>query len=254
MKNIWQLAFIELKALLRSPLAWISLGIVIALSTWYFLNIIEHYQEIAHELMNRPRSPGVTAYVISPFYINISLFFLMIVPIYALFSIQRERLANSKRMLLLETAPLSHRQIIVGKYLGLSIFLIFITLLISALPFSLRLGADIDISVFFLSALGFWLLLCSFAAISFYLSLISKEAVIAICLSYGVLFLLRMLDWGVTQSSNEISTLEYLSSFKHFEVFTRGIFSLQSIAYFILCISLFLVLSIRHLDQQRSKV
>jgi len=241
----------ELAYLFRSPLAWIIVGIILALSAWFFLNIVERFQQVAHELMNMPRPLGVTGFIITPFYSNVSIFFLMIVPILAMHSFQRERWNG--RMTILESAPLSNTQIVLGKFLGLAFFLFVLVALLSLMPLSLKFGAPIDLRTVFLCILGLWLLLCSFAAITLFLTVISKEVVIAIALSFGVLFLLRMLDWGVDQAATEMSTLEYLSNFRHFSVFIKGFFSPVSFMYFVLTITLFLGLAVRHLNFQRER-
>ncbi len=242
----------ELAYLFRSPIAWIVMGVILALSAWFFLNLVERFQQIAHELMNMPRSPGVTGFIITPFYSNVSIFFLMIVPVLAMHSFQRERWQG--RMILLETAPLSNAHIVLGKFIGLALFLVILVLLLSLMPLSLKIGAPIDLLTLLLCVLGLWLLLCSFAAITLFLTIVSKETVIAIALSFGILFLLRMLDWGVDQAATEMSLLEYLSNFRHFNVFIKGFFSPVSLCYFILSAALFLGLAIRHLNFQRERV
>ena len=170
MRNTLMLARQELVHLLRSPLAWIILGLLLALSSWFFLNLIERFQQVAHELMNMPRTPGVTGFVIAPYFSNISLFCLMTVPILATYSIQRERW--NQRLLLLESAPLHAYEIITGKFLGICIYLLLLTLLLSLPALCLRLGAPIDLSTWTMCFIGLYLLLCSFAALSLYLSLI----------------------------------------------------------------------------------
>lgn len=252
MKKTLLIAKQELAYLFRSPLAWIVFGVILALSAWFFLNLVERFQQVAHELMNMPRAPGVTGFIITPFYSNVSIFFLMIVPILAMHCFHRERWNG--RMSILENAPLNNTHIVLGKFIGLTAFLLVLVLLLSLMPLSLKLGAAIDLRTLMLCAFGLWLLLCSFAAITLFLTVVSKEVVIAICLSFGALFLLRMLDWGVDQAATEMSALEYLSNFRHFAVFIKGFFSPVSLMYFILSITLFLALAIRHLNFERERV
>jgi len=252
MKNIFLLFKQECTYLFRSPLAWIVMAVILALSAWFFLNLVDQFQQVAHELMNMPRSPGVTGYIITPFYSNVSIFFLMIVPILAMHSFQRERWGN--RMILLETAPLASHHIILGKFFGLAAFLLVLVVLLTLMPASLILGAPIDLRTLLLCAAGLWLLLCSFTAITLFITIVSKETVIAICFSFGLLFLLRMLDWGVNQADIKMSALEYLSNFRHFTVFIKGFFSPLSLTYFILIMTFFLGLAIYHLNAQRAKI
>ena len=242
----------EFKYLLRAPLAWTVLGVILLALAWTFLAKIESFQQIAHELQNLPKSPGVTGFVITPLYSTSSIILMMIIPLLAMNSFHRERWDG--KMTLLFSAPLKSSEIVFGKFIGLSIFLAFMVFLISLMPLSLLIAAPVDVATILLSAIGLWLLLISFSAITLYLACLTKEPVISLSLSIGVLLFLWLIDWSSQSALSENSLLRYISVMKHYENFLRTKINTADIIYFVSLIGLFLSLSIRHLSQNKENI
>lgn len=242
----------EWKYLLRAPLAWTLLGVVMLIMAWVFLSQIEAFQQIAHELLNLPKSPGVTGYVITPMYSTASIILMMIIPVLALNTFHRERVDG--KMSLLASAPLSSTQIVFGKFIGLSLFLAVMVGLMSFMPLSLRLGAPIDLTTLALNAIGLWLLLISFSAITLYLACVSKEAVITLSLSIGVLLLLWLVDWNTHTGMSENGFARYVSVMKHYQNLLKSRLNSVDLIYFISLIGFFLILSVRHLNREKDRV
>ncbi len=242
----------ELKYLLRAPLAWTVLGVVLIALAWTFLTKIESFQQIAHELQNLPKSPGVTGFIITPLYSTSSIILMMIIPLLAMNSFHRERWDG--KLTLLFAAPLKSSEIVIGKFIGLSAFLAIMVLLISLMPLSLILAAPIDVVTVLLSAIGLWLLLISFSAITLYLACLTKEPVITLSLSVGILLFLWLIDLGAQGALSENSLVRYISIMKHYENFLRTKINTADLIYFVSLIGLFLSLSIRHLNQNKENV
>lgn len=242
----------EFKYLLRAPLAWTVLGVILLALAWTFLAKIESFQQIAHELQNLPKSPGVTGFVITPLYSTSSIILMMIIPLLAMNSFHRERWDG--KMTLLFSAPLKSSEIVFGKFIGLSIFLALMVFLISLMPLSLLIAAPVDVATILLSAIGLWLLLISFSAITLYLACLTKEPVITLSLSIGVLLFLWLIDWGSQSALSENSLVRYISVMKHYENFLRTKINTADIIYFVSLIGLFLSLSIRHLSQNKENI
>jgi ABC-2 type transport system permease protein len=242
----------ELKYLLHAPLAWTVLGVTLAVMAWIFLAQIEAFQQIAHELMNLPKSPGVTGFVITPLYSTASIILMMIIPLLAMNSFHRERWGG--RMSLLAAAPVTSSNIVLGKFIGLAVFLALMLGLISLMPLSLKLGAPIDLNTVLINSFGLWLLLIAFTAITLYLGCVSKEPVITLSLSIGVLLLLWLVDWSSHTSMSESIAARYVSIMKHYQNLLKARINTSDLIYFISLIGLFLALSIRHLDNERERL
>ena len=101
------------------------------------------------------------------------------------------------------------------------------------------------------SALGMLLLLATFSAIGLYLSSLTENQTIAAISTFGVLFMLWIIDWLGGSVSNGHSVLSYLSLLQHHHSMLEGVFNSSDIAYYLLLIVGFLVLTIRQLDRER---
>lgn len=242
----------ELRYLLRAPLAWTVLGVVLMIMAWIFLAQIEAFQQIAHELLNLPKSPGVTGFVVTPIYSTASIILMMIIPLLAMNSFHRERWDG--KISLLFSAPVSSLNIVLGKFIGLALFLALMVGLISLMPLSLISGAPIDLTTLFINALGLWFLLISFTAITLYLACVSKEPVITLSLSIGVLLLLWLVDWSSHSAMSESNFARYLSVMKHYQNLLKARINTSDLIYFVSLISFFLALSVRQLNNERERI
>jgi len=175
----------------------------------------------------------------------------MVVPLLTMRFISEER--RNRSIALLFSAPVSMTEIILGKYLGLLGFLLLATLLISLMPLALLLGGPLDMGLLLAMILALFLLLASFAAIGLFLSTLTIQPTIAAISTFGALLLLWIIDWAGEQVNESVTSglLEYLSILRHFESLSRGLFSSADVIYFLLFITVFLVLGIRRLDADR---
>ena len=84
------------------------------------------------------------------------------------------------------------------------------------------------------------------------MSSLTAQPTIAAMSTFGLLLLLWIVDWAGGKTEEATSgLLEYLSILRHFEAFTKGVFNSGDFIYYILFITLFLILSIRRLDGDR---
>jgi len=252
MQKIFLVAKHEFKYLLRAPLAWTVMGVVLLALAWTFLAKIESFQQIAHELQNLAKSPGVTGFIITPLYSTSSIILMMIIPLLAMNSFHRERWEG--KMTLLFSAPLKSSEIVLGKLIGLSFFLAIMVLLISLMPLSLLIAAPIDVTTVIVSATGLWLLLICFSTITLYLACVTKEPVICLSLSIGVLLFLWLIDWSTQSALSDNGLVRYISIMKHYENLLRTKINTADVIYFASLIGLFVSLSIRHLNQNKENV
>lgn len=159
---------------------------------------------------------------------------------------------RNQTLSLLFSAPVSMTEIILGKYLGVVVFLLIMLALITLMPFSLLIGGTLDFGMLASGLLGLVLLLASFAAVGLFMSTLTAQPTIAAVSSFGVLLLLWILDWAGKGRSSEAETLfGYLSILRHYESMLKGVFNSSDVIYYLLLIATFLILSIRRLDADR---
>lgn len=241
----------ELRSLFVSPMAWSILAITQLILAFIFLALVEDYIVKLPQLMMIENAPGVTERIVAPLYGAAAWVFMIVVPLLTMRLISEERRNHSLTLLL--SAPLSMSEIIFGKFLGIMLFLVIMVSLVSLMPLSLLLAGHLDFGHFVSILIALLLLIASFSAIGLYLSTLTNQPTVAAVGTYGALLLLWIIDIGSNNVANIEASglLSYLSMLRHFDALARGVFSSVDIVYFILFLSVFLVLSIRRLDADR---
>lgn len=236
----------DLKSLFSSPLAWVILAVLNLVIAYIFLRQIDAYLAVQPQLGALVNPPGITEIIVAPLFATTSMILLMVVPILSMRLLAEERRQHTLSFLV--SAPVSMTEIILGKFVGLMLFLALVIALIVAMAFSLYTGGRLDLGLLGANIAGLLLLTGSFAALGLYISSLTSHPAIAAIGGLGALVGLWVLNAAVSDPNN---MLQYLSLLNHFESFNRGLIDTRDIAYFLLFIGLFLVLAIRRLDRDR---
>jgi len=239
----------EFRSMFLSPLAWVILAVVQVILAWSFFSSVDVFFNIQSDLTTIKNAPGVTDLVVSPLFEVASIVLLMIMPLLTMRLISEEK--RNKTMSLLLSAPVSITEIVLGKYLGLLFFIVTLLFMITLMPLSLSMGTELDFIKIFSGALGLFLTLAAFGAAGLYMSSLTDNPMIAAISTFGLLLLLWMINVNSASISGDASVLGYLSLQTHFTALLRGILNTRDIAYFILFIFGFIVLTIRQLETQR---
>jgi ABC-2 type transport system permease protein len=142
-------------------------------------------------------------------------------------------------------------EIVLGKFLGLMLFVLVLVSMLMLMPLSLYLGTSPDGGKLLSIYLGMLLLLGSFSAIGLYLSSLTKNQTIAAVSSFGVLLMLWLVGRFGSSGDGLQSLLAYLSLVQHHQSMLEGVFDTSDIADYLLIIIGFLGLTIRQLDRER---
>ena len=246
---IWVIARREAGAMFLSPLAWVILGVVQVILGYMFLANLDNFFLLQPQLMQLANTPGVTDIVVTPLMQVAAIILLMVMPLVTMRSIAEEK--RNSTLSLLVSAPLGMTEIVLGKYLGLLLFIVVLISMLMLMPLSLYLGTSPDLGKLFSIYIGLLLLLGSFAAIGLYLSSLTSNQTIAAVSTFGVLLMLWIVDWIGNSVGNGQSILTWLSLLKHHQSMLEGVFDSSDIAYYLLLIGGFLGLTIRQLDRER---
>ena len=236
----------ELSMLFISPLAWILLALIQLVLSWVFLVRLDAFLEVQSQLLQIANPPGITELIISPVFAMAAIILLMVTPLLSMRLLAEER--RNHTLTLLISAPVSMTDIVIGKFLGLMVFFLAVIVLIIGLSISLRLGGALDYGLLLSNTIGLFLVTACFAALGLYISSLTAQPVIAAIGTLGVLLGLWMINLAASETDE---WLQYISLLKHFEQFNQGLIDTSSIAYFILFMVAFLVLTIRRLDGER---
>jgi ABC-2 type transport system permease protein len=252
---IFAIARKELKTLFTSPMAWAVLTFMQLILAYFFLRRVQDYMEIQAQLIQMPNPPGVTELVIAPLYLTIVTMMLFVVPLLTMRLIAEER--RNQTMVFLISAPLSMTQIVIGKFTGLTAFLLLIIGITTLMPLSLLLAGQLDFGLLASLISGVALLAACFVAIGLYASCLTVHPFIAAVVSFCILLALLLAgDAAVDGLKSRGWTIaaalaQVLSPFKNFEPFGKGVIDSYAIACLLLLMVLFLILTIRRLDAAR---
>lgn len=246
MKMILTVAGKELRSLFASPMAWVILAMLQLLLALFFTNAVGRYFEVMQGSMLPEQRMGFTAFVMPQVYGVAVLVLLTAVPLLTMRQIAEER--KNQTMVFLFSAPVSLFEIVIGKFVGLMSFISIVTALLIAMTLSMNVATDLDIAHLLTNALGLWLMAASFCALGIFMSSLTQQPIIAAIISFIALLGLIVIDNFATDPE---SPLNYLSLMRHFEPLSTGVLNSSDIAYFLLFIVTFLVLTVRRLDADR---
>jgi len=246
---IWVIARREVGAMFLSPLAWVILAVIQVILGYAFLANLDSFFLVQPQLMQLANTPGVTDIVVTPLMSFAAITLLLVMPLLTMRSIAEEK--RNATLSLLVSAPLGMTEIVLGKFLGLMLFVFVLVSMLMLMPLSLYLGTSPDTGKLLSIYIGLLLLLGSFAAIGLYLSSLTRNQAIAAISTFGVLLMLWIIDWIGGSIDSGRSVLAYLSLLQHNKAMLEGVFNTGDVAYYLLLMIGFLGLTIRQLDRER---
>ena len=250
MSAISVIGLTEFRRMFLSPLAWSILAVVQFILAWIFLlGLNEYVTQIQPMTAGMEDPPGISDLVVSALYLWAGIIMLAVMPLITMRLFAEERM--NQTLPLLTSSPLSNTQIILGKYLGVVLFVLLMVGLMSLMPLSLITSTGLDWGKLWAAIIGLVLLLASFAAAGLFLSSLTRQPVIAAVTTFGLLLFLVVLYISGNSQGTGSEVFVYLSHFGHFLSFLEGMFDSSDLIYHLLFIGGFLLLTIRKLDNDR---
>lgn len=187
------------------------------------------------------------------FYANF-FYFLFLLPALTMKSFTEERRAGTE--VLLFSSPLKLSSIVVGKFLAVSTVYLAILLLSSFYPLVAMIYGGVVWSSLICGYAGFFLWGMCCLSIGLLVSALTENQVVAMILSEGAMLLLFFLDAfkenGFIKNLPVISSIfNYLSSQDRFLGFSKGIFTLDDIIYYVVFIAAFLCITVVSIEKRR---
>ena len=252
---IFTIAAKELKGLFASPLAWMVLTAVQVISGYAFLKRLDDFLQIQPQLVQLASPPGVTELVVTPLYATTAIVLLFAVPLLGMRSIAEER--RNQTMVFLTSAPVSISQIVLGKFLGLTLFVLLIVLLVTAMPLTLATSTHLDYGLIASLCAGLILIAAAFSAVSLYISCLTTYPMAAAFGAFAALLLMILMGEAAADGLRArgwqlpAALAQVFSPLKNFEPLGKGLVDSYAIACSVLLIVFFIVLAVRRLDGRR---
>lgn len=243
--NVCLIATNELRRLFKSPLAWIILAIVQFLLAIFFYLLLSQYMQPASA------ASGLTDVVVSGMYQISGVVMLLVSPLLTMRLITEERRLGTIKLLM--SSPISITELVLGKFFGITAFYCLMLLMISLMPASLMFGTQLDLGQIASGLIGLFLLMSAFASIGLFISSLTQSPAIAAISTFGVLFLLWIINIAGTNASAEMASIfSYLSLLKHYTSLLTGVFNSADVFFYIIVSIFFIILSIWRLDAERT--
>jgi ABC-2 type transport system permease protein len=236
----------ELKSLFASPLAWVVLAVLQLILAWVFLGRLDGYLKVQPQLLQVVNAPGITEFIAAPLFATTAVLFLMAVPLLTMRQIAEER--RNRTLTLLFSAPVSMTQIVLGKYLGIMLFLLAAIALVALMPLTLLAGGKLDFGLLAANLLGIVLLTASFAALGLFISSLTANPAVAAIGGFGAGLSFWLMDLMAPDSDGPLSALSLL---RHYQSFSEGLLDSYDVVYYLLFVTVFLALAVRRLDAER---
>jgi len=241
------IAGFEFRRLFLSPLAWIVLATVQFILALLFYMLLSQY-------LQQPAlysGLGLTEIVVAGFYQSAGFILLLTTPFLTMRLISEELRTGSIRLLL--SSPVAITQLVLGKYLGMVLFMLCLLGMVSLMPLSLMLGTQLDYGQFAAAVLGLALLMCSLTAIGLFVSSLFHHPAIAATATFALTLLLWTSHIAGTNSTGAVAAVtNYLSTLRHYNNFTGGMFNSADFAYFLLLMLTSILLCIWRIDSLRT--
>lgn len=243
---ILTIAHKEFRNLFSTPSTWIIIAALQFIFAWFFLVRLDAFLQVQAQLSQVLNAPGATQSVATPLLGTVAFILMMLTPIFTMRLIAEER--RNQTLVMLMAAPVASWEIIIGKFIGLLLFLSLIIVACLLMLLTLGLGTQLDYGLLLASGLGLFMLTACYTALGLYFSTLTTQPIIAASSTLAALFGLWLID--VAGSSTSV-TMKALAPTVHFQSFNAGLLLSQDFAYFLLFSITCLLLATRRLDNTR---
>jgi gliding motility-associated transport system permease protein len=232
MRTIWAIARKELEQYFASPVAYaVATLIVILCSVFFYIYLTVYTQQSAMAAQMGGENMELSQSIMRPFLSNVSFFFLLFLPMLTMRQFAEEKKLGTYELLM--TSPVSVVQLVVGKYLGVVVFLLCIMILTSVYPAILFIFGKPDVGPILTGYLGLLLLGAVFLAVGMFCSSITESQIIAVVMSFVFLLVFWIINWLSRSEAWYGKVLQYVSIFQRYDDFTKGVLNLNDAFYFI---------------------
>jgi ABC-2 type transport system permease protein len=225
------------------------------ISGYAFLKRLDDFLQIQPQLVQLASPPGVTELVVTPLYATTAMVLLFAVPLLGMRSIAEER--RNQTMVFLTSAPVSIIQIVLGKFLGLALFVLLIVMLVTAMPLTLATSTHLDYGLIASLCAGLILIAAAFSAVSLYISCLTTYPMAAAFGAFAALLLMILMGEAAADGLRArgwqlpAAFVQVFSPMKNFEPLGKGLVDTYAIACSIMLVVVFIVLAVRRLDARR---
>ena len=225
----------EFRSYFFSPIAYVFIGVILLLFGFYFYQVLRI---------------GSSTYI-TDVYSTMFIWSMMFLPILTMRSFSEELRNHTDQGLL--TAPVGVGSIVFGKFLAaLSVFAVAMAL--SLIPVAIiSLFSSPSWAEIIGTVVGSLLYGAAMISIGVFLSALTQSQIIAAIATFGVSILLLVVNQlsSLVSGSFVAGVLNWISFDARYQPFTKGLFNISSIVYFLSVAAVFIFLTARKLESKR---
>jgi ABC-2 type transport system permease protein len=236
MKQVLVIAKKEFSSYFNSPVAYIVISVFLLITGYLF------FQQVF--LAGQASMRGLFTIA--------SILFIFFSPALTMRLISEERKAGTLELMV--TLPLTNTQIVVGKFLA-ALGLLGVAILLT-LPYSISISfvGDLDWGPVIGGYIGLILVGGAYLSLGLFCSAISRNQIVAFIIGLALCFTVFIMDKILMFLPSFLASIfEYLSVDYHFGNIARGVIDSRGLLYYGTFISIFLMLSVYALENEKLK-
>ncbi len=223
----------ELRAYFVSPIAYIVITIFLIFTGFFFFKDFFYFNQA--EMRN--------------LFQLLPLMFTFVVPAITMRLFSEEKHSGSIEILM--TMPVRTLDVVVGKFLAGSAFVAVMLAPTLVYLVTLIIAGDPDPGPIIGGYLGALLLGGAYTSIGVFASSLSKNQIIAFITGWAINFSLWIVDKVVIFLPSKLSFIQYMGSDNHFQNISKGLIDSRDIIYFLSVMALFILITVKILDERR---
>jgi ABC-2 type transport system permease protein len=259
MKTVLAILQKELRSYFVSPIAYVVMTVFLVICGYFFYTIVSVFVERSMMMMMQsqqfggpPPAMDVPSLVSRNFFGVVSTVVLFMLPMITMATFADEKRRGTMELLL--TSPITHVQVIVGKFLAAIAF--FLIMLTPTLLYHIFVYAYSSPKMTFgpiLSGyLGLLLLGGAIISLGIFISTLTENQIIAAAITFGAVLILWVIDLSARSGGTVVKEIvSYLSILNHFEDFSKGVIDTSSLVVYGSFIFLGLFLTHRSIESLR---
>ncbi|MBI4455695.1 MAG: ABC transporter permease subunit [Acidobacteria bacterium] len=239
MRNIFALWKKELSLFFVSPIAYVVLTIFLLLTGFFFRSIVVRVVEFsiqemiqAQQFGGPPPARDYAQDVLRAFFGVLSTMILFLMPMLTMGVFADEKRRGTIELLL--TSPVTHWQIILGKFLASVTFYMVMLLPTGVYAlFAYRYSEPKFMWRPVLSGyLGILLLGTVLISIGIFISSLTENQIIAAVTTFAVFIILWVIDFAAQGTGVISEAMQYLSVLNHYDDFAKGVIDTKSLVFY----------------------
>ena len=225
----------ELKSYFVSPVAYVVTAFFLLVAGYLFSAILIQSNEASLRFLHS----------------NLSVIWLFVIPFLTMRLLAEEHRMGTIELLL--TSPVRDWEVVLGKFLGALVFLLFMLALTLFYPALLSRVGNPDWGPVISGYIGILLVGATCLAVGVFASSLSQNQIVTGFAAFAILILL----WLLSAASQAVGggalggLLDYLAFNTHFDEFVRGVIDTKHIVYYLAMTAAFLFLATRVVEAKR---